>query len=285
MTLRHNLDLEREKNSRQKMLDDERQRFFTNMTHELRTPLTLIIGPLEDLKNDTEIPLRQANKISLIHNSALKLLGMINRLLDFRKTELQRQTLCVKNGNVAKVVNEIVSSYKELNRNRELNYIFHISPTVPQRMLFDADVVQTVVNNLLSNAVKYTVKERRPDSTKQNSYFSGHTATAFTGAELVRIEYGWGYGAAAYAVAATTGFLRIYNKRHWVGDVLTGAGIGILCADAGYWLLPVWKRCFGIDRRDAARRAKKENKRTFVATPFYLQTDRAAGLSCSILLD
>jgi len=156
MTLRHNLDLEREKNSRQKMLDDERQRFFTNMTHELRTPLTLIIGPLEDLKNDTEIPLRQANKISLIHNSALKLLGMINRLLDFRKTELQRQTLCVKNGNVAKVVNEIVSSYKELNRNRELNYIFHISPTVPQRMLFDADVVQTVVNNLLSNAVKYT---------------------------------------------------------------------------------------------------------------------------------
>lgn len=137
----------------------------------------------------------------------------------------------------------------------------------------------------ITNTVKYTVKERRPDSSKNNSYFSGHTATAFTGAELVRIEYGWGYGAAAYAVAATTGFLRIYNKRHWVGDVLTGAGIGILCADAGYWLLPVWKRCFGIDKRDAARRAKKESKRTFVATPFYLQQDKAAGFSCSILLD
>lgn len=162
-------------------------------------------------------------------------------------------------------------------------------PGVKAKHNFRDRFIASATSNALmagvTNAVKYTVKERRPDSTKQNSYFSGHTATAFTGAELVRIEYGWGYGAAAYAVAATTGFLRIYNKRHWVGDVLTGAGIGILCADAGYWLLPVWKRCFGIDRRDAARRAKKENKRTFVATPFYLQTDRAAGLSCSILLD
>ena len=152
----------------------------------------------------------------------------------------------------------------------------------------DRFIASATANALMAgvtNTVKYTVKERRPDSSKNNSYFSGHTATAFTGAELMRIEYGWGYGAAAYAVAATTGFLRVYNKRHWVGDVLTGAGIGVLCADAGYWLLPVWKRYFGIDRRDAARRAKKESKRTFVATPFYQQTDRAAGLSCSILLD
>lgn len=156
ISLSHTLELEREKNIRQKMLDDERQRFFTNMTHELRTPLTLILGPLEDLKHDTEIPLRQANKIATIHNSAQKLLGLINRLLDFRKTELQKQTLCVKMGNVATVIHEIVASYKELNRNRDLTYALHISPAVPQRLLFDTDVVQTAINNLLSNAVKYT---------------------------------------------------------------------------------------------------------------------------------
>ena len=111
----------------------------------------------------------------------------------------------------------------------------------------------------------------------------GFTATAFTGAELVRMEYGWGYGAAAYAMAATTGYLRVYNKRHWVGDVMTGAGVGILCADAGYWMLPVWKRLFKTDRRDAARREKREHPRTVVAAPFYQTEDRAAGVACNVL--
>ena len=135
----------------------------------------------------------------------------------------------------------------------------------------------------ITNTVKYTVKEQRPDSPKQNSYFSGHTATAFTGAELMRIEYGWAYGSAAYAVATSVAFLRVYNKRHWVGDVLTGAGVGILCADAGYWMLPVWKRLFKLEDKGLMER-KKENKRVIVAVPFYQQEDKAAGLSCSIVL-
>lgn len=136
----------------------------------------------------------------------------------------------------------------------------------------------------ITNTVKYTVKETRPDSSKRNSFFSGHTATAFTGAELVRIEYGWGYGAAAYAVATSVAFLRVYNKRHWVGDVLAGAGTGILCANAGYWMLPVWKRLFHIDQRDQQRRLRRESKAVVVASPFYLYDTRSAGLSCSLVL-
>ena len=131
-----------------------------------------------------------------------------------------------------------------------------------------------------TNTVKYTVKEQRPDSQKRNSFFSGHTATAFTGAELVRIEYGPAYGSAAYAVATATAFLRVYNKRHWVGDVLAGAGVGILCADAGYWLLPVWKRVLRIDGRTSRPRSVN----SVVALPFYQPDDRAAGLSCCITL-
>lgn len=161
-------------------------------------------------------------------------------------------------------------------------------PGVKARHNFRDRLLASVTANLLmaaaTNTVKYTVREQRPDGKKKNSFFSGHTATAFTGAELVRIEYGWGYGAAAYAVAAGTGFLRIYNKRHWVGDVLAGAGTGILCANAGYWLLPVWKRLFKIDKRDAARRAKKAGSPVVVAAPFYQPDDRAAGLSCSLVL-
>lgn len=162
-----------------------------------------------------------------------------------------------------------------------------IPGTKPRHNFRDRVLASATANLLMAgftNTVKYTVKERRPDSSKRNSFFSGHTATAFTGAELVRIEYGWGYGGAAYAVAATTAFLRVWNKRHWVGDVLAGAGAGILCANAGYWMLPVWKRWFKIDQRDAARLMKKGNRPVVVAVPFYLQEDRAAGLSCSIVL-
>ena len=129
----------------------------------------------------------------------------------------------------------------------------------------------------VTRSVKHFVNEQRPDSDGDKSFFSGHTATAFVGAEMMRIEYGWGYGSAAYALATGVAFMRVYNKRHWVGDVLAGAGVGILCADAGYWMLPVWKRLFRIDK-------KKESTPLMVAAPFYLHDEKAAGLSCSLVL-
>jgi len=136
----------------------------------------------------------------------------------------------------------------------------------------------------ITNTVKYTVREQRPDSPKCNSFFSGHTATAFTGAELMRIEYGWGYGGAAYAVAAGVAFLRVYNKRHWVGDVLAGAGAGILCANAGYWMLPVWKRWFKIkDSAPGAPSLKEGQSPVIVAAPFYDSECRGAGIACNIV--
>lgn len=105
---------------------------------------------------------------------------------------------------------------------------------------------------ILVNGIKYSVGEMRPDGTKRNSFPSGHTATAFTGAELVRIEYGNAIGAAAYAVSTAVGVLRVTNNRHWVHDVIAGAGIGILSARVGYWMLPVWKRLFKIKENDKA---------------------------------
>jgi len=85
----------------------------------------------------------------------------------------------------------------------------------------------------LSQGLKYTVREPRPDTGTRNSFPSGHTMTAFAGAELVRSEYGWGVGMGAYALATTVGFMRMYNGRHWFNDVLAGAGLGILSARIG----------------------------------------------------
>ncbi len=64
------------------------------------------------------------------------------------------------------------------------------------------------------------------------------------GAELVRSEYGNAYGAGAYVVAAGIAMLRIYNDRHWLNDVIGGAGFGILSARIGYWLLPCERKLF-----------------------------------------
>lgn len=89
------------------------------------------------------------------------------------------------------------------------------------------------------NGLKYTVKEKRPDNTSNNSFPSGHTATAFMCATILHKEYGnispW-YSIGGYTLAGLTGVTRQLNNRHWISDVLTGAGIGILSADLGYFL-------------------------------------------------
>lgn len=103
----------------------------------------------------------------------------------------------------------------------------------------------------LTNIGKYSFKERRPDSNARNSFPSGHTATVFTGAELMREEYGFGIGLGAYSVAVGVAFLRLYNSRHWLNDVIAGAGVGILSARIGYWMLLLYRRWFKWNSRSA----------------------------------
>lgn len=100
---------------------------------------------------------------------------------------------------------------------------------------------------ILVNGFKLTVKELRPNGTAYNSFPSGHTATAFTGAELVRLEYGWGWGTAAYAAATAVAYSRVAHQCHWWWDTAAGAVIGIASAHIGYNTVRPIKRLFGID--------------------------------------
>lgn len=133
-----------------------------------------------------------------------------------------------------------------------------------------AGVTAFAIMTALCQGTKRLVREPRPDTGAKTSFPSGHTATAFMGAELVRLEYGWGYGAAAYAVAAGIGAMRIYNNRHWCNDVLAGAGVGVLSAQAAYWLLPLEERLF-------CRR--KHSGNSVVLVPTYDGLAQAPGLS------
>lgn len=103
------------------------------------------------------------------------------------------------------------------------------------------------VSVLASNAVmamavmatKHTVSELRPDATERNSFPSGHTATAFVAATILHKEYGttrspW-FSVGGYALATATGVMRVLNNRHWISDVMAGAGIGIISTELGYF--------------------------------------------------
>ena len=98
----------------------------------------------------------------------------------------------------------------------------------------------------LSRIPKYLFHSLRPDGGDYKSFPSGHTILSFTGSELVRMDYGALWGAGAYAIGTFTALERIYGNRHWLGDVLAGAGLGILAAHTGEWLLKPVKNLFGI---------------------------------------
>lgn len=155
LLLESSLKIEQGNRQKEQELNDERLRFYTNIAHELRTPLTLIIGPLEDLKNDSNLSELYHAKMQTIHRSALQLLHLINQLMEFRKTETQNRKLTVSKGNLSNVVTEIGLRYKELNRNPNVNFHIDVKP-LEQAVYFDAEVITIILNNLLSNAIKYT---------------------------------------------------------------------------------------------------------------------------------
>jgi len=103
-------------------------------------------------------------------------------------------------------------------------------------------LMSNLMMGMTVQSIKNITKVQRPEGFGKNAFPSGHTATAFAGAEFLRQEYKevspW-YGIAGYAVASTTGILRMYNNMHWFRDVVAGAGFGILSTKAAYWLEPI----------------------------------------------
>jgi hypothetical protein len=129
-------------------------------------------------------------------------------------------------------------------------YALNIAGVKGKNNFVDRSLILTM-SGLIGNGIVSSVKHMsgiiRPDSSNTLSFPSGHTAQAFIAAEFMRQEYKhlspW-YGIAAYTVAAGTGFLRMYNNKHWFNDVIAGAGVGILSTRLSYWLYPKLKNVF-----------------------------------------
>ena len=114
-------------------------------------------------------------------------------------------------------------------------------------------VTALALTNVACEGVKTLMNKPRPNGGGR-SFPSGHTSIAFMGAELVRLEYGPWWGLSAYCVAGLTAFMRVWNNRHWTSDIMAGAGLGILTANAAYWLLPLERRLLGLDSKVVTRR-------------------------------
>lgn len=114
--------------------------------------------------------------------------------------------------------------------------------------LVDATGIYLLSEAIMSGtvfSVKRMTNRERPDHSGFNSFPSGHTANAFAAAEFLTQEYKdvspW-YGYAGYTVATATGVLRMYNNKHWLSDVVTGAGVGIISTKLAYIIYPKLKK-------------------------------------------
>ena len=159
MRLEYLLAAEKKKHEHEQELNDERLRFFTNITHELRTPLTLIIGPLEDFARNSELSDGMRHKLQVIGSSAHRLQKLIGQILEFRKTETDNRRLCVVRDDIVRTVHEVELKYEELNRKNAVKIRFEAHDN-SILIYHDKEVVNIIVDNLVSNAIKYTDRGR-----------------------------------------------------------------------------------------------------------------------------
>ena len=133
--------------------------------------------------------------------------------------------------------------------------------------------ISNLAVGVLTFGIKSTYKDLRPDGSAFNSFSSGHTATAFNNATILFLEYKdsniW-YASSGFAFATATGVLRMANNRHWAGDVVAGAGIGIAIATVVTYLNP-----FNFD-------SKNNKKVGFIGFPVFNEQSTGIGLLCRI---
>lgn len=120
------------------------------------------------------------------------------------------------------------------------------------KRMIATDAISSCFMFAVVESLKSTARVTRPDGSDRKSFPSGHTAVAFMTATMMHKEYGltrspW-YSVGAYTVATTVAVSRIMNNKHWMSDVLVGAGVGILSTEVGYYLSDLIFKGRGVER-------------------------------------
>lgn len=129
--------------------------FFTNISHEFRTPLTLILGPLEELLANSRNQFNKVQNLHLIHKNVIRLLRLVNQLMDFRKIEMDKMRLRASENDLIAFISDIMLSYKSIAHKKNID-LRMITNERQLNMWFDVNMLDKVIFNLLSNAFKFT---------------------------------------------------------------------------------------------------------------------------------
>ncbi|KAB8332441.1 PAS domain S-box protein [Scytonema tolypothrichoides VB-61278] len=140
-------------------LDRTKTLFFSNVSHEFRTPLTLLLAPLQDALSDRTHPLAPPHRerLELAHRNAIRLLKLVNTLLDFSRIEAGRMEAVYEATDLALLTTELASVFRSAIERAGLRLIVDCPP-LPEPVYVDREMWEKIVLNLLSNAFKFTLE-------------------------------------------------------------------------------------------------------------------------------
>jgi PAS domain S-box-containing protein len=136
-------------------IDRAKTAFFSNVSHEFRTPLTLMLGPLEDAMAASADGGGQRERLEMAHRNALRLLRLVNSLLDFSRIEAGRVEATYRPTDLAALTADLASSFRSATEKAGLGLVVD-TPALSQPAYVDRDMWEKIVLNLLSNAFKFT---------------------------------------------------------------------------------------------------------------------------------
>ncbi|MGY6217325.1 response regulator [Methylolobus aquaticus] len=195
-------------------LDRAKTVFFSDVSHEFRTPLTLMLGPIEELlaPDNTMVPPAARGLFEVAHRNSLRLLRLVNSLLDFAQIEAGRRQAVFEPTDLAALTTDLASAFRAATERAGLRLVVDCPP-LAEPIWVDRDLWETIVLNLVSNAFKFT--------------FEGQiTVTLRTGdvsAELCVADTGMGIPAAEMPRL----FERFHRVLNLAGRTYEGSGIGL----------------------------------------------------------
>lgn len=149
-------EAERKRNEALAEIDRTKTAFFSNVSHEFRTPLTLIQGPLEDLLGEPDaLAAKDRERVEVAHRNALRLLKLVNTLLDFSRIEAGRANASYEPVDLSELTAGLASAFRSIVERAGLKLVIDCAP-LPEPVYVDREMWEKIVFNLLSNAFKFT---------------------------------------------------------------------------------------------------------------------------------
>lgn len=206
---------------REQQVNDEKIKFFIDVSHDIRSPITLILTPLESLLKEP-FDKRITDKLHTMHRNSLRILSLVNQLLDLRKIEKGGMRLLCSATNLPAFVSELVDMFKPQASDKNITLTFENRGDLDNPVWLDRQNFDKILVNIISNAIKYT-----PEGGEINVTLSRVTdETLGPCAEVSVIDTGIGLG----NKSAEQIFQRFYRARENHAGQITGAGIGLdLC--------------------------------------------------------